>query len=240
MNTYPINLVLDGRLVLLVGGKGEIAHKAPGLLEVGARVRVIAPTVDESLAQLAQQGDIEWWPRRYQPGDLTSATVVFAATRDADVHAQIWAEGRANNQLVNVMDVVDKCNFHGVSMLRRGQLTIAIGTGGAAPALAVTLRRRFENEVGEEYATFLDIAQGLRPLVAQRIPSFRQRQLFWYELVESDVLALLREGREVEMRALTATLIEHYAARAANLSPRKESQHEPQSDAVVGTATQPA
>lgn len=192
MKTYPINLVLQDKLVLLIGAKGEIVHKIAGLLDVGARVQVIAPSAAAEVETRARAGEITWLRRRYQPGDLTGAAVVFAATNDRAVHDQIWAEGAANHQLVNIMDVLDRCNFHGVSTFRRGLLTVAIGTSGAAPALAVTLRRRLEAEIGPEYAAFLDHAQTLRPVVQQRIHPFRRRVEFWYALVESEALAALR------------------------------------------------
>ena len=230
MKTYPINLVLQDRLVILVGGKGEIAHKVAPLLEVGAHIRVIAPTVDEEVAHAAATGAIEWLPRCYRPGDLAGATVVFAATRDEAVHARIWAEGTARNQLVNVMDVLDKCNFHGVSIMRRGLLTIAIGTSGAAPALAVTMRKRFEQEFGPEYATFLDFSRALRPEVSRRIRSFRKRQQFWYAFVESEALALLRAGRAEEVCALAERLLDQHGGAqtpAAPVSASSESGSHP-------------
>lgn len=214
MKTYPVNLVLHDRLVILVGGKGEIVHKVPHLLDVGARVRVIAPSADAAIAEYAARGEIEWLPRRYLPGDLEGAAVVFAATRDEAVHAAIWAEGTERNQLVNVMDVLDKCNFHGVSFVRRGLLTIAIGTGGAAPALAVTLRKRFEQEFGPEYAAFLDFAKALRPTVSGRIRSFRKKQQFWYAFVESEALSLVRAelngGPPADLCAIAMRLLDQY------------------------------
>ncbi|MFN3980278.1 MAG: bifunctional precorrin-2 dehydrogenase/sirohydrochlorin ferrochelatase, partial [Caldilinea sp.] len=175
MKTYPINLVLQDKLAILVGAKGEIVHKIAGLLDVGAIVRVIAPSAAAEVEARAHTGEIEWLRRRYRPGDLEGAAVVFAATNNSVVHDLIWAEGAANNQLVNVMDVIDRCNFHGVSTFRRGLLTVAIGTGGAAPALAVTLRRRLEQEIGPEYTEFLEYAQRLRPVVQRRIRPFRRR-----------------------------------------------------------------
>lgn len=214
MKTYPINLVLAGRLVVLIGAKGEIVHKVPALLEVGARVRVIAPHAAAEITHRAAAGEIEWLPRRYEPGDLAGAALVFAATRDPEVHDRIWAEGAANGQLVNVMDVVPQCNFYGVSFLRRGLLTIAIGTGGAAPALAVTLRKRFEAEFGPEYAALLDFARALRPEASRRIPAFHRRQAFWYAWVASDALALLRAGREADVCALTVKLLDQFSDQA--------------------------
>jgi len=211
MKTYPINLVLQDQLVILVGARGEIVHKIAGLLEVGARVRVIAPSAAAEVEEYAGRGDIEWLRRRYQPGDLSGAAVVFAATNNRAVHDQIWAEGRANNQLVNVMDVLDRCNFHGVSTFRRGRLTVAIGTGGAAPALAVTLRRRLEQEIGPEYGTFLEHAQTLRPIVQRRVHPFRRRVAFWYDLVESDALDALRRDDEEAFCRIVDNLLERHS-----------------------------
>ena len=213
MKTYPINLVLQDKLVILVGAKGEITHKIPGLLDVGARIRVIAPSADEVVQQYVESGAITWVARRYMPGDLTGAAMVIANTGDADVHDAIWAEGQANGQLVNVMDVLPQCDFHAASLVRRGQLTISIGTGGAAPALAATLRKRFEREFGPEYAEFLEYAQSLRATVKARIPKFKDRAAFWYALVESDALALLRNGENALFEAKVHALL---------------AQHEPQ------------
>lgn len=216
MKTYPINLVLQDKLVILVGAGGEISRKVAGLLEVGAQVRVIAPTAHPLIHDYAASGAIEWQQRRYQPGDLRGAAVVFAATGDQHVHDQIWAEGRANGQLVNVMDVVPQCDFHAASVVRQGQLTIAIGTGGTAPALAATLRKRFEKGFGPEYAEFLDYAQALRPEVAERIPAFKQRAAFWYDLLGSNAILLLRKGDRALFEAKVRHLLEAYTPAAVD------------------------
>ena len=140
--------------------------------------------------------------------------MVIAATNNQTVHDQIWAEGQANGQLVNVMDVIDQCNFHAASIVRQGQLTIAIGTGGAAPALAATLRRRFEKGFGPEYAEFLEIAQALRPIVAERIPTFEKRAEFWYTLIESNAIPLLRSGNRSLFEAKVHMLLALYEEEA--------------------------
>lgn len=213
MKTYPVNLVLENQSVVLVGAGKEIARKLPDLLETGARVRVIAPAAHKTVRRYAAEGKIEWLDRRYQPGDLTGAFLVIAATGIPSVHDAIWAEGNANGQLVNVMDVIPQCNFHAVSVLRRGQLTIAVGTGGAAPALAATLRQRFEKGFGPEYAEFLEYAQALRPIVAERLPHERRAD-FWYALINSNAITLLRQGERALFEAKVHLLLALYEAEA--------------------------
>ena len=212
MKTYPVNLVLDHKLVILVGAGREVARKVPELLEVGARVRVIAPAAHKVIRRLADEGKIEWLDRRYQPGDLAGAFLVIAATGDQAVHDAVWAEGQANGQLVNVMDVIPQCNFYAASVVRQGQLTIAIGTGGAAPALAATLRKRFEKGFGPEYAEFLEYAEMLRPEVAERLTTYERRAAFWYDLIESNAITLLRKGERALFEAKVHFLLAIHAA----------------------------
>ena len=210
MKTYPVNLVLDNKLVVLIGAGEEMARKIPGLLETGARVRVIAPTAHKTIRGYAAEGQIEYLERRYQPGDLAGAFLVMVAAGDQRVHDAVWTEGTANGQLVNVMDVIPQCNFHAASVVRQGQLTIAIGTGGAAPALAATLRKRFEKGFGPEYAEFLEYAQTLRPIVAERIPDFKRRSDFWYALINSKAITLLRQGERALFEAKVQMLLALY------------------------------
>jgi precorrin-2 dehydrogenase / sirohydrochlorin ferrochelatase len=216
MKTYPVNLVLENQLVVLIGAGKEIARKLPDLLETGARVRVIAPAAHLSIQRYAAEGKIEWLERCYQSGDLSGAFLVIAATGDQGVHEAIWAEGNANGQLVNVMDVIPQCNFHAVSVVRQGQLTIAIGTGGAAPALAATLRKRFEKGFGPEYAEFLEYAQALRPIVAERLPQERRAD-FWYALLDSNAITLLRSGERALFEAKVHLLLALYEAEAVKV-----------------------
>lgn len=216
MKTYPVNLMLENELVVLIGAGKEIARKIPGLLEAGARIRVIAPAAQPTIRRYATEGKIEYLARPYQPGDLAGAFLVIAATGDQKVHDAVWAEGQANGQLVNVMDVIPQCNFHAAAVVRQGQLTIAVGTGGAAPALAATLRKRFEKGFGPEYAEFLEYAEALRPVVAERLPAERRAE-FWYALIESNAIPLLRAGERALFEAKVHLLLAFYAAEAVGV-----------------------
>jgi precorrin-2 dehydrogenase/sirohydrochlorin ferrochelatase len=195
MKPFPIFLIgLDQRRCIVIGGGREGQHKVKGLLDCEASVTVISPDLTADLRAWAEAGTITWLPRDYQPGDLQGAFLVIAERAEAERNAQIWAEAETEGALVNVMDDVGHCNFVAGSVVRQGPLTMSISTSGAAPALAVRLRERFEAEFGPEYRLFLEWMRELREPMAQRHPDFQERRRRWYELIDSEALALLREG----------------------------------------------
>lgn len=195
MKPYPIFLVgLEQRKCIVIGGGHEAEHKIKNLLDCDASVTLISPTANEILQAWANEGRFTWLARPYEPGDLAGAFLVIAEKGDAAANEQIFKEASAVGALVNVMDDIPHCNFVAGSVVRQGPLTIAISTSGCAPALAVRLRQRFEQEFGPEYALFLQWLRELRVPLAEKFPRFAERRQRWYELVDSDVLTLLKVG----------------------------------------------
>jgi siroheme synthase-like protein len=193
---YPIYLQLQDQPCVVVGG-GEIAEgKVDGLLAAGARVMVVSPELTPHLHELVERNAIAHIARRYQPGDLVGAFLVICATDQTEINHQVWQEASAQRQLVNVVDDTPRCNFIAPAILRNGDLTIAISTGGKAPALAVRLKERLQQELGPEYERFLELAGRLREPLSQQVPDFETRKALWYELVDSDALDLLAQGDE--------------------------------------------
>lgn len=193
---YPVYMQLRGQPCMVIGG-GKIAEgKVGGLLEADARVTVVSPNLTPRLHELAKQGQITYISRSYQPGDLSGAFLVICATDRSEINHQVWEEASANRQLVNVVDDTPHCNFIAPAILRKGDLTIAISTGGKAPALAVRLKEQFQKEIGPENERFLELAGQLREPLAHHIPDFETRKSLWYDLVDSDVLDLLACGDE--------------------------------------------
>ncbi len=196
MAYYPIYLQLHDQPCVVVGG-GKIAEgKVEGLLAAGAKVTVVSPDLTLRLHDLAGRNEIAHLARRYQPGDLTGAFLVICATDQTEINHQVWQEASAQGQLVNVVDDTPRCNFIAPAILRNGDLTIAISTGGKAPALAVRLKERLQQELGPEYERFLELAGRLREPLSQQVPDFETRKALWYELVDSDALGLLAQGDE--------------------------------------------
>jgi siroheme synthase-like protein len=193
---YPVFLDLRERPCVVLGGCGMAEEKVKGLLNAGARVMVIAPTLTPALEELAAEGRILHRAREYRPGDLEGVALAISTDRTPEVAAAVWQEARDRNILLNTVDDVPHCNFIAPAIVRRGDLSIAISTGGKAPVLAVRLRQRLEQEVGEEHARFLALAGAAREPLADRQPDFATRRELWYRLVDSDVLDLLRLGDE--------------------------------------------
>ena len=202
MKPYPIFLTgLHNRHCIVIGGTHEAEGKVRGLLAVDATITVISAELNETLTEWAEEGCFTWLKRPFQPGDLCGAFLVIAERSDPDTNTLIWDEAEAEGILVNVMDDVGHCNFVAGSVIRQGPLVMTISTSGAAPALAVRLRQRFEQEFSEEYAIFLEWMQVLRPHMAATYPSFQERKKRYYALVDSDVLVMIKNGRLDEAQA---------------------------------------
>jgi len=194
---YPIYLQLRDQPCVVVGG-GKIAEgKVDGLLAAGARVTVVSLELTPHLYELVKRNEITYLARPYQSGDLAGAFMVICATDQTEINHQVWQEASAHGQLVNVVDDTPRCNFIAPAILRNGDLTIAISTGGKAPALAVRLKERLQREMGPEYERFLELAGRLREPLSQHVPDFETRKALWYKLVDSDALDLLARGDEL-------------------------------------------
>ena len=163
---YIVNLVVEGREVLIVGG-GEIAgRKVEDLLAAKARVTLVAPEVCERIEALA--AGIQLHRRPYQAGDIGNSFVVIAATDDEELNAAVSRDCAARNVLVNVVDRPALCTFTVPATLRRGDLTIAIATNGRCPAFASILREELEGRYGPEYGELVErFARFRRELIAQ-------------------------------------------------------------------------
>ncbi len=196
---YPINLKTRGQRCVVVGG-GEVAlRKVAGLLESEAVVEVVSPRLCAALQQLAEQGLVQVQKRDYRKGDLAGALAVIAATDDPAVNEAVSSEARANRQLVNVVDDPLRSSFIVPSVVRRGEVSLAISTGGRSPALARRLRLKLEKVLGAEYAPLVDLLGEVRNELKNE--GVRASGQAWEEALELDpLLDLLAKGRREEAR----------------------------------------
>ena len=144
MSYFPIFVEMTGRRCLVIGGGAVAERKIASLLEAGAVVMVISPDVTETIARWSREQRITLTARCYRPGDLTGFQLAFVATDDAKVNNTVFDEGRERGVWVNAADDPAHCDFILPSILRRGDLTVAVSSGGNSPALARTIREELE------------------------------------------------------------------------------------------------
>jgi siroheme synthase-like protein len=162
MGFYPVFLELSGRRCLVVGGGLVAERRTEGLLAVGATVTVISPTLTSTLVALAADGRIRHSLRAFEPGDLDGVDLAFAATDRGEVNAALFREARTRGVWVNAADDPAHCTFILPAVVRRGDLTVAVSTGGTSPALARAIREELEGFLTAEYATLARIAAEAR------------------------------------------------------------------------------
>lgn len=206
---YPMMMEIRDRRCLVVGGGAVALRKVLGLLDAGAKVVVVSPELHPELQRLKERGAIEHRHRGYRPDDLETVALGFAATDDPAVNRAVCQEARHRGVPVNSVTQPEEGTFTVPAMIHRGDLTIAISTGGVSPALARRLRRELAGLFGEEYAELLHLLEVIRPQVLQAIPTQEGRQRLFERIVHSDLLTLLKRGeREVARERIAALLQE--------------------------------
>jgi precorrin-2 dehydrogenase/sirohydrochlorin ferrochelatase len=159
---YPVVIELHGRPCVVVGGGPVAARKVQGLLDAGAVVTVVSPTLTTGLAALASAEEIRHVRRRFRRGDLAGAALAFVATDDPRVNAAVAREGRRESVWVNAADDPEDCDFHLPAVVRRGPLVVSVATGGTSPALARAVREEIERLLVPEYAALADAVAEVR------------------------------------------------------------------------------
>lgn len=196
MILFPAFLKLAGRRCLMVGAGPVAEEKIEGLLRAGADVRVVAPQATLRIRTLARKKRIRWDERAFRASDLSGAFLVVAATSSPSLHAQIYRQARRRGVLCNVVDDPEHCDFYYGSVVRRGELQIAISTGGHSPALAQRLRKQMEREFGAEYGEWLkELGKIRKRLFAKKITSERRRALLHQLASEASFEEFLRRKK---------------------------------------------
>jgi siroheme synthase-like protein len=203
---YPIVLDLRGRACLVIGGGPVAERKVTGLVGAGARVTVISPQLTERLAAWADEGTIRYVARSYQADDLAGYPLAFIATDDTSLNEAVATEARVRGTWVNAADDPEHCDFILPSVLRRGDLVIAVATGGTSPALARSVREELEEHILPEYGVLTEIAGEVRREL--RASGLRVDPETWRRALGGDVRRLVAARRRDDAQAHLRAAIE--------------------------------
>lgn len=191
MRTVPVFLDVKGRACVVLGAGPVGTRKAAMLASAGARVLVVAPRpIPEAVALAQREPAVRLEQREYREGDLAGAWLAYAATGVPEVQDRIVREAERERVWLNAVDEPERCSFVTPAVVSRGPITIAIGTGGASPALAGAIRRDLDDWLGPEYEAAVDLLGELR----QRYEPGEARQRAFMAMLGAGLLDALRGG----------------------------------------------
>jgi siroheme synthase-like protein len=206
MSYYPIFLDLKGRRCIVIGGRAGAERKVEGLLAAGAEITVVSPEISEGLRLLLAQRSIRHVPREYENGDLAGYVLAFVATDNGATTTAVFSEARERGIWVNCADVPSCCDFILPAVIRRGELAVAISSGGASPAATRAIREELESYLTEEFAQLVQTASEVRIELRQR--STQPSAESWNEALKGEFHLLLRQGKAAEAKQLLLTQLE--------------------------------
>jgi precorrin-2 dehydrogenase len=191
---YPVNLIVQGKPCLVVGGGPVAAEKAAGLVACGAEVHVVAEQIGAEVRALP----VTWEERSYNVGEVSGYRLAVAATDSGATNKAVYDDGEAAGVWVNSADDPDNCSFTLPAVVRRGPLMVTVSTGGRSPALASWLKQRLGGEIGPEYEVLVDLLAAEREAILERGGSTEGRN--WQKALDSDMLELIKNGQVADAR----------------------------------------
>jgi len=201
---YPVFLSVQNRRCVIVGGGAIALRKTNELLEAEAVLTVVAEQPSEGMFELSERGRITLLTKRFEPGDLDGAFIVFAATDDETVNKEVYRSARGTGALVNAVDIPEYCDFFSGAVLTRGSLKIAVSTSGKSPGIAGRIRRELEDRFPETYAEYIETAGEMRDYVLSNPvleSGARRAALAWISSAETSDLFFL-SGKDKVWEAL--------------------------------------
>ena len=200
---YPILLHLQDKQAAVIGGGRVATRKVKHLLQSGARVLVISPSVSLELMGMANEGEIELIKSEYKRDMLNDhmPVLVIATTGDEGVNRMVAQDAHRIRALSNVANGSSKeSDFSNMALINQPPLTLALSTNGTSPALLRQLKKQLESAIGEEYATLAQWLGDIRQPLKDTLGSQAERQLLYQRILDSDVLQLLRDNQQERAR----------------------------------------
>lgn len=195
---FPMFLKLEGRQCLVVGAGKVGEAKIGGLLETGARIRVVALDASPTVREWARAGKLELELRAFSAEDLDGAFLTVVATNSRSLNERVYHEAQRRGLLCNVVDVPDLCHFFYPAVVRRGDLQIAISTAGQSPSLAQKIRQQLEKQFGPGYEAWVaELGTTRKLILASDLDTERKLDLLHSLASRQAVVAALAEIPEL-------------------------------------------
>lgn len=206
---FPLFVDLEGRTCLVVGAGSIGGPRAVRLAGAGARVRLVSPELGDVARDAVASGRVaEHHARGFRPDDLDGCVLAVAATDRRDVNRSVAQAARSRGVWCNVTDAPAEGDVIVPAAVTRGDLQIALTTGGASPAVAADIRARLEGTFGPEWGDLLALLGRMRDDLKTRHPDPARRARHVRAVLESDVREMLSRGDTPQAERLARTLMD--------------------------------
>ena len=207
MSYYPIYLELEGKTVLVVGGGNVAQRKVETLLQYGAEINIVSKELSPKLKELAANDKIRHIGESFDSKFLDNTFLAFAATDDPQLNHAISESARKRSLMINAVDQPVDCDFIVPSIVRKGDLSIAVSTSGKSPALAKSIRKQLDLQFGNEYEIFLILMGRLRKeILLLDLPQEENSRIF-HDIVASDILEALTEDNFGKVGSILRSIV---------------------------------
>lgn len=194
MAYYPIMVDLTDKEVLVVGGGSVAGRKIVTLLEYGAVVSLVSRELSPEIKGYVESGRIRYLGEEFSMVFLKEKFLVIAATDDAELNHRISQVAEEKGMLINAIDQPADCNFIVPSIIKKGDLVVAVSTSGKSPALAKKIRKQLTEYFGDEYEPFLRMMGRIRNEVISSGPDPEENSRLFTRIVDSKLFDAIKTG----------------------------------------------
>lgn len=218
MKYFPFFLQLDQLPCLIVGGGSVAERKLDLLIKAKADITVISLEFSDYILDLAKTHNIRCIKKEYSNKILeeNKYNFVISATNDVSLNERVAKDCKKYNIIVNVVDQPEICDFIFPSILERGDITVAVSTGGASPVLARVLRTKLETMVPGSYGKLAEIVSANRIKVREKMKKFSSNKIFWEKMLNGKFLELVLSGKTDEAKSFLDEQIDNFDEDIAN------------------------
>tara|TARA_B100000242_G_C43045828_1_gene488129 strand:- start:1389 stop:2792 length:1404 start_codon:yes stop_codon:yes gene_type:complete len=218
MKYFPFFLQLNKLPCLVVGGGSVAERKLDLLIKANADITVISVEFTDYILELSKKHGIKCITDEYSEKFLeeNKYRFVISATNDVSLNEQVAKDCAKHNTIVNVVDQPEICDFIFPSILERGDITVAVSTGGASPVLARVLRTKLETMVPASYGKLAEIVSSNRIKVRDKMKKFSSNKIFWEKMLNGKFLELVLSGKTDEAKSFLDKQIDEFDEDIAN------------------------
>ena len=219
MRYLPIHIDTKDSRILIIGVEGAAEAKLRTLIKTEAELVVIAPEISPEITRWAEAGYLSWIEKEFEAADLIGIRLLYVATEDDMLNAEVAELARSKGLLVNAADQKDASDFITPALVDRSPVIVSIGTEGTSPSLARAVKTDLEARLPSKLGALANIINGLRARVKNSIPSLATRQLFWADIFDGkDLINQLRVSCDELTRRVEDKLAGHNEEKIGHVS----------------------